>query len=171
MSPAQKKVIVRRLDGQVVWGYLPQDRPAREGAVELMDTAARVQPVPLKQIKWIAYVRDFNLDDPQSPERLERRRFPGRPRTEGLWVRLRFTDGDILEGLLSVNAALLDNLGESQGLFLVPPDTRGNTQRLFIPRAGLQSIEPLGLKLPSSPKPQPATAQPTLFPEEQVRRP
>lgn len=171
MSSAQKKVIVRRFGGQLSWGYLPQDHPAREGQIELIDTAAHVSPVPLRQIKWIAYVRDFNLTDPIAPERLDRRRFTARPRTEGLWIRLRLTDGDILEGLIQINPALLEALDESQGLFLIPPDTRANTQRLFIPRRAIQAIEPLGLVLPRSAKAQTGhlAPQPTLFPEEATR--
>jgi hypothetical protein len=171
MSSAPKKVIVRRSGGQLSWGYLPQDRPARDGQVELIDTAAHITPLPLQQVKWIAYVRDFNLTDSVAPERLDRRRFPSRPRTEGLWIRLRFTDGDTLEGLLQINPALLDSLGESQGLFLTPPDTRANTQRLFIPRHALESIEPLGLILPPAAKSKPTSAppQPSLFREENAR--
>lgn len=166
MSSAQKKVIVRHFGAPIAWGYLPQDRPVRDGQIELIDPAARVTPLPLKQIKWIAYVRDFNLADTVSPERLDRRRFATRPRTEGLWVRLRFHDGDTLEGLVQINPSLLESLGESQGLFLTPPDTRANTQRLFIPRLALQAIEPLGLILPPSAKSKPAatTPQPSLFP-------
>ncbi|HEY5381956.1 MAG TPA: hypothetical protein VIJ65_06850 [Acidobacteriaceae bacterium] len=167
MSSAQKKVIVRRFGDHLSWGYLPQDRPAHDGQVELMDTAARATPLPLKQVKWIAYVHDFNLTDTTAPERLDRRRFPSRPRTEGLWVRLRFHDGDSLEGLLQIGVALLAALGESQGLFLTPPDTRANTQRLFIPRLALESVEPLGLILPSAkPKPISPVPQPSLFHEE-----
>lgn len=168
MSSAQKKVVARRFGGQLLWGYLPQDLPVRDGALELIDPSARVTPLPLKQLKWIAYVRNFNLDDPQSPERLERRRFPARPRTEGLWLRLRFRDGDLLEGLVDVNVGLLETMGESQGLFVTPPDTRGNTQRLFIPRDALQSLEPLALIGGAAAKVRavPAPPQPTLFHEE-----
>jgi hypothetical protein len=171
MSSSQKKVIIRRFGDHLSWGYLPQDNPTREGQIELIDPAARVTPLPLTQVKWIAYVRDFNLADSSTPEHLERRRFSSRPRTEGLWVRLRFHDGDTLEGLVQVNPGLLDSLAESQGLFLTPPDTRANTQRLFIPRSALQSIEALGLVAPSAakPRPTPSTDQPTLFPDQPLR--
>jgi hypothetical protein len=172
MSSAPKKVIVRRLDGQLSWGYLPQDRPAHDGTVQLIDTAARVTPIPLAEVKWIAYVRDFNLTDTRTPEKLDRRRFAARPRSEGLWVRLRFTDGDLLEGLLQINPTLLESLTESQGFFLTPPDTRANTQRLFIPRRALQSLDPLALILPPAAKPRPSatpSAQPTLFQDEPPR--
>jgi hypothetical protein len=170
MASGQKKVIVRRFNDQLHWGYLPQEITLLHGYVELIDPAARVTPLPLAEIKWIAYVRDFNLADQHVPERLERRRFVARPRTEGLWLRLRFTDGDILEGLCQANRTLLDSLADSQGIFLTPPDTRGNTQRLFIPRSAVDTVEPLGLIIPTAAKPaRPSKTepkgepQPTLF--------
>jgi hypothetical protein len=170
VASGQKKVIIRRFNDQLHWGYLPQEITLLHGYVELIDPSAHVTPHLLTEIKWIAYVRDFNLADRTLPERLERRRFAARPRTEGLWLRLRLTDGDVLEGLCQLNRTLLDSLADSQGLFLTPPDTRGNLQRLFIPRSAVESFEPLGLimsaaaklALPSKagPKPEP---QPTLF--------
>ena len=176
MSSAQKKVVVRRFGDELSWGYLPQDLPAQGGALELIDPSARVTPLPISEVKWVAYVRDFNLTDRQSPERLDRRRFNARPRSEGLWVRLRFSDGDVIEGLLQIGLPLLDSLAEAGGLFLTPPDPRGNTQRLFVPRGAIQALEPLGLVLPPGAKPAPKPSakpaeapQPTLFPTEPPR--
>lgn len=148
MASGQKKVIIRRFDDEIHWGYLPQDIALLHGYVELIDPSARVTPVLLSEIKWIAYVRDFNLSDRHFPERMDRKRFAARPRTEGLWVRMRFTDGDVLEGLVQVNRGLLDVLAESAGVFLTPPDTRGNTQRLFVPRTALEWVEAVGLIQP-----------------------
>jgi hypothetical protein len=169
MASAQKKVIIRRFDDQLHWGYLPQEITLLHGYVELIDPAARVTPILLTEVKWIAYVRDFNLADKHVPERLDRKRFAARPRSEGLWVRMRLTDGDVLEGLVQLNRSLLDSLADSAGIFLTPPDTRGNTQRLFIPRAGIDSIEAVGLIQPSgakAPKPAKQEPQPTLFEQE-----
>ncbi len=166
MASAQKKVIVRSFNDHLHWGYLPQEVTLLHGYIELMDPAAHVTPIQLSEVKWIAYVRDFNLADQHLPERLERRKFTARPRAEGLWVRMRLTDGDVLEGLVQVNRLLLDSLADSLGLFLAPPDTRGNTQRLFVPRSAIESIEAMGLIQPTTAKPQkPAKEepQPTLF--------
>jgi hypothetical protein len=168
MASGQKKVIIRRFDDELHWGYLPQEIALLHGYVELIDPAARVTPILLKEIKWIAYVRDFNLNDSHLPERLERKKFAARPRTEGVWVRMRLTDGDALEGLVQFNRTLLDSLADSTGIFLTPPDTRGNTQRLFVPRTAIESIEAMGLIQPSAskaakpgrPEPEP---QPSLF--------
>lgn len=166
MASARKKVIVRSFNDQLHWGYLPQEITPLHGYVELIDPSAHVTPILLNEIKWIAYVRDFNLADQHLPERLDRRKFTGRPRSEGLWVRMRLTDGDALEGLVQVNRILLDSLADSLGLFVTPPDTRGNTQRLFVPCSAIDSIEALGLIQPASakaPKPAKEEPQPTLF--------
>jgi hypothetical protein len=167
MASGQKKVIVRRFNDQLHWGYLPQEVSLLHGFVELIDPAAHVTPILLTDIKWIAYVRDFNLNDRHLPERLDRKKFAARPRTEGLWLRLRLTDGEVLEGLLQVNRTLLDSLADSSGIFMTPPDTRSNTQRLFVPRSAIESIEPMGLIQPTAKVAKPAKEepQPTLFEE------
>jgi hypothetical protein len=50
-----------------------------------------------------------------------------------------------LEGLVGVDLGLLDGLVEDRGLYLSPPDGRGNTFRIFIPRHAMRSMEVLGL--------------------------
>jgi hypothetical protein len=172
MASGQKKVIVRQFNDQLHWGYLPQEIALLHGYVELIDPAARVTPILLADIKWIAYVRDFNLNDSHLPERLDRKKFAARPRTEGLWLRLRLNDGEALEGLLQVNRMMLDVLADSAGIFLTPPDTRGNKQRLFVPRSAIESIEAMGLIPPAvkaAAKPLKEEPQPTLFDEEAGR--
>src|ERR1700723_342392 len=96
---AQKKVVVRQFNGGVAWGYLPAAGFLENGSITLMEVDGRAKAIDFSNIKTICYVRDFNLDDPDDPERLGRRAFPSRPRGEGLWLRLRLLDGDSLEGL------------------------------------------------------------------------
>jgi len=144
MGSALKKVVVRRFEGGVAWGYLPQEGLRVEGGVDLMGVDGRSNPIAFNQIKLIAYVRDFNLGDVADPERLGRRVFAGRPRGDGVWLRLRFRDGDSLEGLADVGVGFLETAEVDGGLFLTPPDTRGNTLRVFVPRVALAGMELLG---------------------------
>ncbi len=65
-------------------------QPCPQPAIDLLDLSGRVIPLLLNDIKHICYVRDFNLTDTVNPERLTRRTFLARPRTEGLWLRLTF---------------------------------------------------------------------------------
>jgi hypothetical protein len=167
MANSAKKVIVRTLAQAVHAGYLPASGFVAEGKVPLLDLTGRVTAIPLAGVRYIAFVRDFNLDDAADPERLTRRAFLGRPRTEGLWVRIAFAAGDTLEGLAPLDAGLLDGLVEDGGLFLVPPDIRSNTQRLFVPRSAIAELQVLGVvTTPSKTRPAvPESRQDTLFPE------
>ena len=110
-------------------------------ALEVLDLAGRVQAVPLHDVKIVHFVREFNLNDEANPERLPRKQFLARPRTEGLWVRLSFRDGDEMEGLAALDLSLASGLAEDLGLQLVPPDVRGNSQRVFVPRSALSALQ------------------------------
>ncbi len=174
MAASHKKVIVRRSRGEILSGYLPLSSFVRNSAVELLDLDGRVIPIPLDDIRLISYVRDFNLSDTLNPERLSRRTFLARPRTEGLWLRITFTapndrTPELLEGLAPIDASLLDDLIHDSGLFLTPPDIRSNTQRIFVPRPAIAALQLLAvITSPTRRKPLPAasddsTLQPDLF--------
>jgi len=144
MAGSQKKVVVRCAGGKLAWGYLPQEQLLRDGQVALMGADGRVNSIAFSEIEMISYVRDFNLDDQVDPERLGRRSFVGRPRGDGLWVRLGFHDGTLLEGLMPFDLGFLTTLLDDQGIFLTPPDGRSNVLRVFVPRGSLRSLEVLG---------------------------
>ena len=82
------------------------------------------------------FVREFG-----DSESLTRKTFTSRPRSEGLWVRLRFKDSEILEGLMP--ADLTQTMPE--GFLVNPPDQRSNTQRIFVPRTALESLTVLAV--------------------------
>jgi hypothetical protein len=92
-------------------------------------------------VKWVCYVRDFPASEQANPERLLHRRFATRPRAPGLWLRMTLSDGDELEGLAANDRTLV----EGAGLLLTPPDTRSNTQRIYLPRQSIQTLEVVSL--------------------------
>jgi hypothetical protein len=160
MANSPKKVLVRRFSGDTLPGYLPQAAFVRNHTFDLLDLSGRLISLSLNDIKTVCYVRDFNLSDAVNPERLTRRTFLARPRTEGLWLRLTFKTGDLLEGLAPTNRSLLDALADDDGLFLTPPDTRSNTQRIYVPRAALTDLQLLAvITTPSRRQPLPAPAE------------
>jgi len=167
MSSAHKKVIVRRFTGDTLPGYLPlaafvRNRPP-QSVIDLLDLEGRVISLLINDIKHISYVRDFNLTDPSNPERLTRRTFLARPRSEGLWLRMTFRSGDQLEGLAPTDIGLLDDLINDAGLQITPPDTRSNTQRIYVPRTALTSLQLIAvITSPSKRKPLPAASVPSL---------
>ena len=52
-------------------------------------------------------------------------------------IRARLKDNDQIEGLAQNDLSLLG----SGGLFLIPPDTRSNTQRIFLPRQAVAELD------------------------------
>jgi hypothetical protein len=76
------------------------------------------------------------------------------------------TDGEELEGLAANDRSLV----EGAGLLLTPPDTRSNTQRIYVPRQAIQTLEVVSLIGAAGRKRTEAggraTEQPELFPQE-----
>jgi hypothetical protein len=136
MPSTHKKVIVRKMDRDSVSGYVSPEQFVNEGKLELLNTAGNVVAMDLREIKGVYFVREFG-----DSESLARKTFTSRPRSEGLWVRLRFKDSEILEGLMP--ADLTQNLAE--GFLVNPPDQRSNTQRIFVPRSALESLTVLAV--------------------------
>jgi hypothetical protein len=88
-------------------------------------------------LKSVQFVKDFEPPDPAG----ERKVFSTRPKMDGLWVRVKFRDGEVMDGILANNLLLI----ESQGFTVVPPDPYSNNQRLFLPRAALSELQVLGV--------------------------
>ena len=143
MASARKPVIVRKFSRDWFAGYAGAEFGQSKPEVEILDQAGKVVRVGWEQVKWICYVRALPAGqaDQADPERLVRKRFSLRPRTAGLWIRLTLTDGDELEGLAANDRSLV----EGAGLLLTPPDTRSNTQRIYVPRQAIQTLEVLSL--------------------------
>ncbi len=143
MASVRKPVIVRKFSRDWCAGFagLGFGRDAAE--LEILDLNGKVLRMAWEQVKWVCYVRDLpsSISDQTNPERLLRKRFSIRPRTAGLWLRLKLADGDELEGLAANDLTLI----EGPGLLLVPPDTRSNTQRIFVPRPAIQTLEVISL--------------------------
>lgn len=167
MGSARKPVIVRKFSREWYAGYagavFGQDSPA----LEVLDLHGKVLTVAWETVKWVCYVRDFSSSsDTANPERLLQKRFAVRPRTAGLWLRMTLNDGDELEGIASNDRSLVSGAG----LLLTPPDTRSNTQRIYVPRQAILSLEVVSLigvaGRKRRPEPGPGEPQPELFPSE-----
>lgn len=131
-----KKAIVRRYDRESLAGYVNPLSFLQPAGVELLTAEGNVATVPYSDIKSIAFVREFDASGGT-----ERSAFLTRPKMEGLWVRLHFRDGDLLEGVMPNNLLQI----EAYGFTVVPPDSFGNQQKVFAPRGSLRSVEVLGV--------------------------
>lgn len=143
MASARKPVIVRKFSRDWIAGYATAEFGQTKPELEFLDLSGRVVRMGWEQVKWMCYVRALpgGPADQADPERLVRKRFSLRPRTAGLWMRLTLQDGDELEGLAANDRSLVDGAG----LLLTPPDTRSNTQRIYVPRQAVQTLEVLSL--------------------------
>ena len=124
------------MDRSAVKGYLNPARLGRAETVDLLTMDGEHQAMNLSAVKSVYFVREFR--EPFEPER---KTFLSRPKLDGLWVRLRFSDDEVMEGIVSNN--LLDLL--DTGVRLTPPDLHGNVLHMFIPRTALAEMQVLGV--------------------------
>jgi hypothetical protein len=151
-----KKVVVRRFDRETLTGFVNPFSYLQSQAVELLRQDGSLALLPYREIRSVAFVKDF-AGDPE-PSRV----FLNRPKQEGLWVRMVFLDGEVMDGILPNN--LLS--WEAAGITVTPPEPDSNNQKVFVPREALKSVQVLGVvgsPLRAKRKKAPPDDQPTLF--------
>ncbi|HUC53281.1 MAG TPA: hypothetical protein VMR90_04505 [Candidatus Cybelea sp.] len=155
-ASTHKKVIVVVADKKPLRGYL---NPGRLGSdpLDLLTPEGEHLELPLARVRSVYFVREFSDDfEP------ERKAFLSRPKLDGLWVKLRYNDGETLEGVVPNDLlALLDN-----GLQITSPDLNSSTDRIFVPRGALTEVTVLGVVGIARRKPAAAAgapSQPRLF--------
>ena len=131
-----KKALIRRYDRETLAGYVNPASFLQPEGVELLSDQGHASIVPYPEIKLVAFVKEF-----EGAAEPERQVFQTRPKMAGLWVNLRFRDGGVLEGIIPNNLMLL----EGSGFTVIPPDSFGNQQRVWAPRASLVSVDVLGV--------------------------
>jgi len=156
-ASTHKKVVIVLLDKTALRGYLSPTRLGQSDPIDVLTPDGEHEQIPLAKIRSIYFVREFSDDfEP------ERKAFLSRPKLDGLWVRLRFTDNDTLEGVVPNDLlSLLDN-----GLQITPPDLNSTSDRIFVPRSALSEVTVLGVVGIARRKPAAAAAaanQPRLF--------
>jgi len=149
-------VTIRRFERESLNGFVNQFSYLQPSNVELLTPAGSLVLLPYDEVKSVCFVKDFEAE-PES-----RKVFLTRPKLEGLWVRMLFRDGEIMDGILPNN--LLS--WEIAGFTVTPPEPDSNNQRVFVPRSALKSIQVLGVvgsPLRAKRKKAPLPDQPTLF--------
>jgi hypothetical protein len=157
-ATTHKKVVIELLDRTVIRGFLNPTRLAAAEALDLLTPDGEHEEIALDNVRAVYFVRDLKEDfEP------ERKSFLSRPKLVGLWVKLRFRDEQILEGVIPNDLlSLLEN-----GVHLTPPDFNSNTDRIYVPRSALTELTVLGVVGIARRKPAAAAAaaQPRLFNE------
>jgi hypothetical protein len=158
-ASTHKKVVLVLADKKPLRGYLNPSRLGQADPIDLLTQDGEHQEIPLAKVRSIYFVREFS--DEFEPER---KAFLSRPKLDGLWVRLRYSDGETIEGVVPNDLlTMLDN-----GIQITPPDLNSSTDRIFIPRSALTELTVLGVVGISRRKPAAASAitiQPRLFNE------
>ena len=129
-------MVVSLLDRSLVKGYLNPATLGQAQSIDLLSPEGSHRSIDLSDVKCVHFVRE--LTEPFQPER---KVFLSRPKLDGLWVRLRFQDDDVMEGITANN--ILDLF--DHGIQLTPPDLHGNTLRIYIPRTALAEMKVLGV--------------------------
>ncbi|HXY01045.1 MAG TPA: hypothetical protein VEI54_09005 [Candidatus Limnocylindrales bacterium] len=157
-ASTHKKVVVELQDRKLLRGYMNPTRLPQAESIDLLTPEGEHEEVPLGKLRAIHFVRKLEEDI-----EMDRKSFLSRPKLDGLWVRLRFKDGESLEGVIPNDLlGFLDN-----GLQITPPDFNANTDRIFVPRSALTELTVLGVVGIARRKPAAGAeaAQPRLFNE------
>jgi hypothetical protein len=97
-----------------------------------------VEEVPTRNAKAVFFVKTFDGDLRHRALHFHEHA----PIVPGLWVRVNFHDGEIIEGIIS-NARdfVLEN-----GFFMMPTDPNGNNRLVYILKRGLKDFHVLGMR-------------------------
>ncbi len=108
--------------------------------LKLLDSE-KVEEVPTKDAKAVFFVKTFDGD-------LRHRALhfhENAPIVSGLWVRVYFYDGEMIEGIISNTRDFV----LEDGFFMRPTDPNGNNRLVYILKGGLKDFHVLGMRNPS----------------------
>ncbi|MFB3903585.1 MAG: hypothetical protein ACE15E_09035 [Acidobacteriota bacterium] len=121
------KVVLHDRDGNTTFGFAYQTDFAEE--IRIITREGKAQTVPLSRLKAVFFVRDFKGD----PEYQAVQFLNKAPASEKLWVRVRFEDGEVIEGRVNNGLDLLTR----PGFYLWPSDSESNNVSIFIPKSAV----------------------------------
>lgn len=144
-------MVAHVLGGKLIKGYLKTDEPHDlDHALRqhFTDNGSRVPIVPhesesplainLDSLKALFFVRTFEgRHDYQ-----EIKFFESHPTVEGLWVQVRFADGEVTEGILQNSLRFL----VEPGFLLKPPDPMSNNEYVYVLKKSLGDFRILGVR-------------------------
>jgi hypothetical protein len=135
----KRKVIVRKLNGEVVKGYMEPNPDLTHGnSIALTSLTDDLIHVPKQEMKALFFVRKFTGNKEYSEVKF----FESQPRIDGLWVRLKFHDNETIEGIVSNTIRFLVD----DGFFLKPPDPNSNNRLMFVLKVALRDFTVLGVQ-------------------------
>lgn len=151
MHKSEVKVVAHLYGGKLVKGFL-EAAPGADIESALRHESGRVCPeirlylhttskpikVELDAIKALFFVKSFE----GSPDYNEVKFFHSNPTVEGLWVQIKFADGEVTEGVLSNSIRYIVD----PGFFLKPPDPLSNNELVYVQKRSLADFRVLGVR-------------------------
>ena len=145
------KVVVNLRDGTVVKGYIqttvPTDlasllqNPLRKFPAHLKlqtQNGSGEREIDLKNAKAVFFVKSFEGDKQKNPVRF----YANGPSVHGIWVEIRFHDGEVVEGVINNS---LHHLIED-GFLMSPSDPESNNEVIYVLKSSIQNYRVLGVR-------------------------
>jgi hypothetical protein len=145
------KVVAHGLDGSLIKGYIDEvpklqthslDKPrpvSLPGQLALFHPDSGEQTsIDLRTLKALFFVKTFE----GSKEYAEVKFFKAHPLVEGLWVRVKFADGESTEGVVYNSIDFVVN----PGFFIKPPDPQSNNRIVYVTKKSFVEFRVLGVK-------------------------
>ncbi|HEV8524607.1 MAG TPA: hypothetical protein VGQ71_08920 [Terriglobales bacterium] len=145
------KVVAHLRDGKLIKGYtdivtpetleelLQQGPLPLPGQLPLRAAGARqAQAVDLESLKALFFVRSFEGRNQYQ----ELKFFDAHPPVLGLWVRIKYFDGEASEGVVHNSLHYVT----SPGFFLKPPDPQSNNKLIYVLKSSLVDFRVLGVR-------------------------
>jgi hypothetical protein len=105
--------------------------------LKLIDSET-VEEISTKDAKAVFFVKTFDGDLKHRALHFHEHA----PIVQGLWVRVYFSDGEMIEGIISNTK---DFVLET-GFFLMPTDPNGNNRLVYVVKGGLTDFHVLGMR-------------------------
>jgi hypothetical protein len=97
-----------------------------------------VEEIPVKDVKAIFYVHSFEGD----PNHKVLSFYGNSPIVHGIWMRLQFHDGEVIEGIVHNSIRYLVD----PGFFLLPTDPGSNNKLVYVSKSRLADHRVLGTR-------------------------
>lgn len=97
-----------------------------------------VEEIPINDVKAVFYVNSFEGDPARTTINFHTRT----PIVHGIWIRLEFLDGEVMEGIVHNSIRYLID----PGFFLLPTDPTSNNKLVYVLKKWISDYRVLGLR-------------------------
>src|SRR5712692_4911614 len=141
-ADSRQRVVVRYADGRGLRGFVAgrKEKALQDTlpeSLKVKDSNGKSVKVGASDIKAIFLVKSFE----GNPDYTEFKVFSSRPIGKGVWVRVHFKDGEVIEGVAS---NCFDTYSKAV-FYITPPDPGSNNQGVLVSKHYLKEMQVLGL--------------------------